>query len=193
MVWLTVTGIFNVHTDVDTCDCTRGLYGHGKRVCTGSWLWNKNPLPQRGLEPLLVMRLVFQSDALPAEQFAPHCSVTRRFKEFGTKWKAYPVHTKFNTLNFCCKDLVSFFKKKKKRRRKRRVQSEMGYIIARQFLYVQSVNDFWLPIQSPLHSLCFADEFIIRHILNLLWAQDSRRIPENWCLFLDNNMTVVST
>ena len=69
----------------------------------------------------------------------------------------------------------------------------MGYIIARQFLYVQSVNDFWLPIQSPLHSLCFADEFIIRHILNLLWAQDSRRIPENWCLFLDNNMTVVST
>ena len=50
----------------------------------------------------------------------------------------------------------------------------MGYIIARQFLYVQ-----WPPIQSPLHSLCFADEFIIRHILNLPWAQDSRRIPEN--------------
>ena len=30
MVWLPVCGIFNVHTDVDTCDCTRGavLYAH---------------------------------------------------------------------------------------------------------------------------------------------------------------------
>ena len=28
--------IFNVRTDVDACDCTRGLYGHRKRVCTGS-------------------------------------------------------------------------------------------------------------------------------------------------------------
>ena len=27
--------IFNVRTDVDACDCTRGLYGHRKRVCTG--------------------------------------------------------------------------------------------------------------------------------------------------------------
>ena len=27
-------GIFNVRTDVvDACDCTRGLYGHRKRVC----------------------------------------------------------------------------------------------------------------------------------------------------------------
>ena len=29
-------GIFNVRTDVNDCDCTRGLYGHRKRVCTGS-------------------------------------------------------------------------------------------------------------------------------------------------------------
>ena len=36
MVWLLVFGFFNVHTDVDACDCTRGLYGHRKRVCTGS-------------------------------------------------------------------------------------------------------------------------------------------------------------
>ena len=28
--------IFNVHTDVDACDCPWGLYGHRKRVCTGS-------------------------------------------------------------------------------------------------------------------------------------------------------------
>ena len=29
-------GIFNKHTDVDACGCTRGLYGHRKTVCTGS-------------------------------------------------------------------------------------------------------------------------------------------------------------
>ena len=36
MVRLPVLGIFNVHTDVDACDCTRGLYGHRKEVFTGS-------------------------------------------------------------------------------------------------------------------------------------------------------------
>ena len=52
MVWLPVFEIFNVRTDVDACDCTRGLCGHRKRVCTGSWLlWEINPLPHRGLEP----------------------------------------------------------------------------------------------------------------------------------------------
>ena len=45
VVWLPVFGIFNVHTDVDACDCTRGLYGHRERVCTESWPWEKNPLP----------------------------------------------------------------------------------------------------------------------------------------------------
>ena len=28
MVWLPIFGIFNVCSDVDACDCTRGLYGH---------------------------------------------------------------------------------------------------------------------------------------------------------------------
>ena len=68
MVWLPVFGVFNVHTR----DCTQGLYGHRKRVCTGSWLWKKNPLPHRGLEPASVLRgLAFQSDALPAELLPP--------------------------------------------------------------------------------------------------------------------------
>ena len=39
-----VWDFYNVHTDADACDCTRGLCGHRKRVCTGSWLWEKNPL-----------------------------------------------------------------------------------------------------------------------------------------------------
>ena len=42
MVWLPVFGIFNVHADVDACDCTQGLYGHRKRVCTGNWLGKKS-------------------------------------------------------------------------------------------------------------------------------------------------------
>ena len=33
-VWLPMLGIFNVRADVKACDCTRGLYGHRKRVCT---------------------------------------------------------------------------------------------------------------------------------------------------------------
>ena len=28
--------IFNMHVDVGVCDCTQGLYGHQKRVCTES-------------------------------------------------------------------------------------------------------------------------------------------------------------
>ena len=44
--------IFNVRTDVNTCDCTRGSrYGHRKRAGTDSWPWEKNPLPNRGIEP----------------------------------------------------------------------------------------------------------------------------------------------
>ena len=33
------------------CTCMRlhnGVYGHRKRVCTESWLWEENPLPQPG-------------------------------------------------------------------------------------------------------------------------------------------------
>ena len=37
------------------------------RVCTGSRLWQKNPLPHQGLEPASVLRLAFQSDTLPTE------------------------------------------------------------------------------------------------------------------------------
>ena len=37
IVWLPlvpVFGIFNVHTDADVRDCTRGLSGHCKSVCS---------------------------------------------------------------------------------------------------------------------------------------------------------------
>ena len=41
-IWLPGFGIFNVWTVVDACGCTRGLYGHRKRVCTWSWLGEKS-------------------------------------------------------------------------------------------------------------------------------------------------------
>ena len=57
-------GIFNVRTDVNECDCTRGLNEYRKRVCTESLLWEKSPLPQRGIEPASA---ACRYDALPTE------------------------------------------------------------------------------------------------------------------------------
>ena len=51
MVWLTVFGIFNVPTDVDACDSTRGLYGHRQRVSTEIWLWGKISCRTGGSNP----------------------------------------------------------------------------------------------------------------------------------------------
>ena len=35
-------GIFDMRTDVNECNCTCGLYGHGKKVCTESGLGEKS-------------------------------------------------------------------------------------------------------------------------------------------------------
>jgi len=59
MVRLPVFGIFNINTHVNARGCTRGLYGHRKRVCTGSWLWEKQPVSHRRLEPVSVLHLGF--------------------------------------------------------------------------------------------------------------------------------------
>ena len=68
MVWLPELGIFNVRTDVDACDCTQGCSNAVREsICTGSRLWEKNPLPHRGLEAAPVLRLAFQWDDRPAE------------------------------------------------------------------------------------------------------------------------------
>ena len=66
MVWLPMFAIFNVRTDVDVCDCTRGLYGHRKSL---QWKLTpgENPSSHRGHEPASVLRLVFQSDAVSTE------------------------------------------------------------------------------------------------------------------------------
>ena len=67
MVRMSVFGIFNVRTDADVCDCTRGHYGHRNIVRAGRWPREKNPLLHRGLEPASVLRLAFLSDDLPTE------------------------------------------------------------------------------------------------------------------------------
>ena len=69
--------IFNVRTYVNECCCTWvgvglgevGWYRHRKRVCTESWLWEKNPLPDRGIEPASA---ACRSDALPTELHPHH-------------------------------------------------------------------------------------------------------------------------
>ena len=70
-------GFFYMCTDVDACVCTQGLFRHRKRVCTGRWLWEKNSLPHRGLEPTSVLCLAFQSDTLPAELSPPLTSCAK--------------------------------------------------------------------------------------------------------------------
>ena len=56
------SGIFNMHTDVNACDCMWGCIDTIKRVCTESWLWEKNPLQHWGIEPASA---ACQSNALP--------------------------------------------------------------------------------------------------------------------------------
>ena len=51
MLWLPALRILNMHTDVAAWDCAQGLYGHCKRLCTGSGLWEKLPLPTGNLNP----------------------------------------------------------------------------------------------------------------------------------------------
>ena len=43
--------IINMRTDANACDCTRGCTETCKRVCTESWLWEKDPLLHWGIEP----------------------------------------------------------------------------------------------------------------------------------------------
>ena len=59
---LPVVQIFNMLTDVDAYNCTWGLYKHHERVCTESWLWEKNYLLHWGLKPTSVLHLAFQSE-----------------------------------------------------------------------------------------------------------------------------------
>ena len=60
--------IFNVHTDVNTCDCTRGCTDTCKRVFTEGWLCEKIPLLHQGGEPASA---AWQSNALNQPSYIP--------------------------------------------------------------------------------------------------------------------------
>ena len=66
VVRLPVLGILNVYTAVDACDCTRGLYGHRKGVCTGwrnslaqcqfcAWIFSRTFYQLSYLAPILTL------------------------------------------------------------------------------------------------------------------------------------------
>ena len=72
-------GVFNVHTDVNACDCTRGCT---KPVGESALKvdWKKNPLPHQGIEPVSA---VCRSDALATELHLHHhpkfCKTKKKF------------------------------------------------------------------------------------------------------------------
>ena len=68
-----------------------GLCERRKRICTKRWLWEKQLLPHRGLEPVLVLRLAFRSDRLYSVSYA-----TSWFKH-----KFIRVHVNMEKLNYC--------------------------------------------------------------------------------------------
>ena len=81
------------------CWCMRlhtGLYGHRKRVCTGSWLWEKNPLPQRGLEPASLLRLALQLDALQLSYPCPRLCIVVVVWVWQWWWLAEPTPRDFS-------------------------------------------------------------------------------------------------
>ena len=86
-----VLALFNMHTNVDACNCAQGLYGHHNRVCAESWLWKKNPLPHRGIKPVSVLHLAFQSAALPTELSHPLLPYTAHRNHWATiLYSPYP-------------------------------------------------------------------------------------------------------
>ena len=68
MVWVSVSGIFDVHTDVDACDCTRGLYGHRTKVCTKVDS-GRNISSTGDSNPRQYCTLLFRRTFCPAELF----------------------------------------------------------------------------------------------------------------------------
>ena len=65
-------GVFNVRTDVNACDCTRGYMDTVRESVLKLECCRKNPLPHRGIEPASA---TFRSNALPTE-LHPHPIMT---------------------------------------------------------------------------------------------------------------------
>ena len=57
-------GIYNVHTDVNAYDCTRGCTDIVRESALKA-NWEKNPLLHRGIEPVPVGPMVYQLSYIP--------------------------------------------------------------------------------------------------------------------------------
>ena len=80
--------IFNVLTDVNACDCTRGCT-KAVRECTDRWLWEKNPLKHHGIE---TVSAACRSDALPAELHPRPISPAVIWRQAGKRTDRVRVH-----------------------------------------------------------------------------------------------------
>ena len=75
------------------CRCMRlhtGAYGHRKRVCTERWLWEKNPLQHRGIEPASA---ACRSDALLTELHSHLSLKPKKCSKFSTSPDAYTTNS----------------------------------------------------------------------------------------------------
>ena len=70
--------IFNVGRDINACNCTWGCKDTCKRICTESWLWEKNPLPHQGMKPASA---ACRPNALPTELHHSSHSINSDAKE----------------------------------------------------------------------------------------------------------------
>ena len=66
LTWTNIGSLTFVQTSMHAI--AHRVYGHCKRVCIESWLWEKTPLPHWGIEPASV---ACQSHALPTK-LPPH-------------------------------------------------------------------------------------------------------------------------
>ena len=83
-----------MRTYLDVCDYTQWLCEHCKRICTESQLWEENPLPRQGIEPLSVLHQAFWSDILiPTELPCPYCVSQYSQKTTGINVSPYPRKT----------------------------------------------------------------------------------------------------
>ena len=89
MVWLPVFGIFNVHTDLDACDCTQVGCTDALKEFALEGDWEKNPLPHQGLEPMLVLCLAFHLGALPSELSRPLLLCCNLWAKHGSQSSAF--------------------------------------------------------------------------------------------------------
>ena len=80
-VLLPVFGIFNTRTNVDASTAHGGgcTSEHRREVCTESWLWKKNPMSHRGVEPaseaLSMRNTIHQITSKSSIQRSRHMSV----------------------------------------------------------------------------------------------------------------------